>query len=205
MKRAVIMGVAALIAAAYIAIAAIEVRKQQKRLVASQQTVQALMVDVERYRTSDSLNAAKAGVLTLRLSEMERYRAEDMKLIESLRVKKRELEQVTSVQMQTIAALKGQVRDSVVVIHNTVSLVDSVQVLDVSDEWIDLHGVICQNGDFDGTLEVRDSLLIVETVQRKRFLGFLWRTKHIKGREIDVVSKSPYTSIIGVESILIDK
>jgi hypothetical protein len=203
MKRAVIMGVAALIAAAYIAIEAIKVRKQQKRLVASQQTVQALMADVERYRTSDSLNAAKASVLSLRLSEMERYRAADMKLIESLKVKKKELEQVTSVQLQTIAALKGQVRDSVVVIHNTVSLVDSVQVLDVSDEWIDLHGVIYQDGIFDGTLEVRDSLMVVETVQRARFLGFLWRTKRVKSREIDVVSKNPYSNIIGVESVLI--
>ncbi len=203
MKRVVLMGVAALIAAALIAIAAIEVRKQQKRLVTSQATIQALLADVERYRTSDSLNAAKAQVLSFRLSEMERYRAEDIKLIESLKVKKQELEQVTSVQLQTIATLKGQVRDSVVVIHDTVSLVDSVKVLDVSDEWIDLHGVIYQDGIFDGTLEVRDSLLVVETVQRARFLGFLWRTKRVKSREVDVVSKNPYSNIVGIESVLI--
>ena len=205
MKGIILAVIAWLSFTAVFVISCVEVRTLNGRLSTSQRTVQALMGDVERYRTSDSLNAAKAGVLSLRLSEMERYRAEDMKLIESLRVKKRELEQVTSVQMQTIAALKGQVRDSVVFIHNTISLVDSVQVLDVSDEWIDLHGVIYQDGIFDGTLEVRDSLLIVETVQRKRFLGFLWRTKHIKSREIDVVSKNPYTSIIGVESILINK
>ena len=54
---------------------------------------------------------------------------------------------------------------------------------------------------FSGTLEVRDSLLVVETVQRKRFLGFLWKTKRVKSREIDVVSKNPYTDIVGVESI----
>ena len=181
----------------------VKIQGLNERISASQQTVQALMADVERYRTSDSLNAAKASVLSLRLSEMERYRAADMKLIESLKVKKKELEQVTSVQLQTIAALKGQVRDSVVVIHNTVSLVDSVQVLDVSDEWIDLHGVIYQDGIFDGPLEVRDSLMVVETVQRARFLGFLWRTKRVKSREIDVVSKNPYSNIIGVESVLI--
>lgn len=183
----------------------VEVRTLNGRLSASQRTVQALMGDVERYRTSDSLNAAKAGVLSLRLSEMERYRAADVKLIESLEVKKKELEQVTSVQLQTIAALKGQVRDSVVIVHNTVSLVDSVQVLDVSDEWIDLHGVIYQDGAFDGTLEVRDSLLVVETVQRARFLGFLWRTKRVKSREVDVVSKNPYTAIMGVESTIIEQ
>lgn len=205
MKRVVLTAVPALVAGVITTVAIIGVAELRTRLYTSQQTVQALMVDVERYRTSDSLNAAKASVLSLRLSEMERYRAADMKLIESLKVKKKELEQVTSVQLQTIAALKGQVRDSVVIVHNTVSLVDSVQVLDVSDEWIDLHGVIYQDGSFDGTLEVRDSLLVVETVQRARFLGFLWRTKRVKSREVDVVSKSPYTAIMGVESTIIEQ
>lgn len=205
MKGIILAVIAWLSFTALFVIYCVEVRTLNGRLSASQRTVQALMGDVERYRTSDSLNAAKAGVLSLRLSEMERYRAADMKLIESLEVKKKELEQVTSVQLQTIAALKGQVRDSVVIVHNTVSLVDSVQVLDVSDEWIDLHGVIYQDGAFDGTLEVRDSILVVETVQRARFLGFLWRTKRVKSREVDVVSKNPYTAIMGVESTIIEQ
>lgn len=205
MKGIILAVIAWLSFTALFVIYCVEVRTLNGRLSASQRTVQALMGDVERYRTSDSLNAAKAGVLSLRLSEMERYRAADMKLIESLEVKKKELEQVTSVQLQTIAALKGQVRDSVVIVHNTVSLVDSVQVLDVSDEWIDLHGVIYQDGAFDGTLEVRDSLLVVETVQRARFLGFLWRTRRVKSREVDVVSKNPYTAIMGVESTIIEQ
>lgn len=205
MKGVVLTAVPALVAGVITTVAIIGVAELRTRLYTSQQTVQALMVDVERYRTSDSLNAAKASVLSLRLSEMERYRAADMKLIESLKVKKKELEQVTSVQLQTIAALKGQVRDSVVIVHNTVSLVDSVQVLDVSDEWIDLHGVIYQDGAFDGTIEVRDSLLVVETVQRARFLGFLWRTRRVKSREVDVVSKNPYTAIMGVESTIIEQ
>lgn len=205
MKGIILAVIAWLSFTALFVIYCVEVRTLNGRLSASQRTVQALMVDVERYRTSDSLNAAKASVLSLRLSEMERYRAADMKLIESLKVKKKELEQVTSVQLQTIAALKGQVRDSVVIVHNTVSLVDSVQVLDVNDEWIDLHGVIYQDGAFDGTLEVRDSLLVVETVQRARFLGFLWRTRRVKSREVDVVSKNPYTAIMGVESTIIEQ
>ena len=205
MKGIILAVIAWLSFTAVFVISRVEVRTLNGRLSASQRTVQALMGDVERYRTSDSLNAAKAGVLSLRLSEMERYRAADMKLIESLKVKKKELEQVTSVQLQTIAALKGQVRDSVVIVHNTVSLGDSVQVLDVSDEWIDLHGVIYQDGAFDGTLEVRDSLLVVETVQRARFLGFLWRTKRVKSREVDVVNKNPYTVIMGVESTIIEQ
>lgn len=161
----------------------------------------ALLGEVERYRTRDSLNAVKAEVLSLKLSEMERYRAEDIKTIESLKIRKRDLEQVTTMQMQTIAELRGTVADTVVMVRE---VHDTVQVLHVSDEWIDLHGII-NRGVFDGTLEVRDSLLIAETVERARFLGFLWRTKRIKSRQIDVTNKNPYSTIVGVESIIIEQ
>lgn len=162
-----------------------------------------LMQDIERYRTSDSLNAAKVGVLSLKLSEMEDLRAEDIKTIESLKIKKKELEQITTMQMRTIANIKGEVRDSIV--YRDKIIRDTVKALNVSDDWIDLHGVIYEDGIFDGTLEVRDSLTIVETVQRKRFLGFLWRTKRIKSREVDVVNKNPYSQIVGLESITIEQ
>lgn len=163
----------------------------------------ALMQDIEQYRTSDSLNAAKVGVLSLKLSEIEDLRAEDIKTIESLKIKKRELEQVTTMQMQTIANIKGEVRDTIIYVNNIMQ--DTLWTLDVSDEWIDLHGVIGKDRAFDGTLEVRDSLTIVETVQRKRFLGFLWKTKKVKSREIDVVNKNPYSEIVGLESIRIEQ
>ena len=161
----------------------------------------ALLQDVERYRTSDSLNAAKAEVLSLKLSELERYRAEDMKVIESLKIRKKDLEQVTAIQLQTIADLRGTVADTIVMERE---VNDTVQVLHVSDEWIDLHGIVA-DGAFDGTLEVRDSLLIAETVKRARFLGFLWRTKRVKSRHIDVINKNPYSTIVGVESIIIEQ
>lgn len=160
----------------------------------------ALLRDVEHYRTQDSLNAVKAEVLSLKLSEMERYRAEDMKTIESLKIRKKDLEQVTTMQMQTIAELRGTVADTVVMVRE---VRDTVQVLHVSDEWIDLHGIVA-DGAFDGTLEVRDSIYIVESVQRARFLGFLWRTKRIKSREVDVMNKNPYTEIMSIESIIIE-
>lgn len=161
----------------------------------------ALLRDVERYRTSDSLNAVKTEVLSLKLSEMERYRAEDLKTIESLKLRKKDLEQVTTMQMQTIADLRGTVADTVVMVRE---VRDTVQVLHVSDEWIDLHGIVA-DGAFDGTLEVRDSIYIVESVQRARFLGFLWRTKRVKSREVDVMNKNPYTEIMGIESIIIEQ
>lgn len=162
----------------------------------------ALLQDVERYRTQDSLNVAKVGVLSLKVAELEKYRAEDAKLLKSLNIRNRDLEQMTKAQTRMIADLHGTVADTVVIVKE---VVDSTALsLSVHDAWIDLHGIVYDGG-FDGTLEVRDSLVIVESVERKRFLGFLWRTKKVKSRSVDVVSKNPYTEIMGVESIQISQ
>lgn len=169
-----------------------------------QGNTETLLQDVETYRTKDSLNAAKVGVLELKLSEFERYRASDAELIKNLQTKNRELERVTTTQMETINELRATVRDSVVyLLGDTVTTV--LRCVDIVEPYFELHGCATPDGQFTGTHINRDSLLIVETVQYKRWLGFLWKTKKIKNREIDVISRNPHTKIIGVEYIEIEK
>lgn len=163
-----------------------------------------LLQDVSRYQTKDSLNAAKVGVLELKLSEFEKYRASDAELIKTLQTKNRELERVTTTQMETINELRATVRDSIVYLPgDTVTTV--LRCVDIVEPWFELHGCATPDGQFTGTHINRDSLLIVETVQYKRWLGFLWKTKKIKNREIDVISRNPHTKIMGVEYIEIEK
>lgn len=163
-----------------------------------------LLQDVETYKTKDSLNAAKVGVLELKLSEFERYRASDAELIKTLQTKNRDLERVTTTQMETINELRATVRDSVVYLPgDTVTTI--LRCVDIVEPYFELHGCATPDGQFTGTHINRDSLLIVETVQYKRWLGFLWKTKKIKNREIDVVSKNPATKILGVEFVTIEK
>ena len=163
-----------------------------------------LLQDVSRYQTKDSLNAAKVGVLELKLSEFEKYRASDAELIKTLQTKNRELERVTTTQMETINELRATVRDSVVYLPgDTVTTI--LRCVDIVEPYFELHGCATPDGQFTGTHINRDSLLIVETVQYKRWLGFLWKTKKIKNREIDVVSKNPATKILGVEFVTIEK
>lgn len=163
-----------------------------------------LLQDVSRYQTKDSLNAAKVGVLELKLSEFEKYRASDAELIKTLQTKNRELERVTTTQMETINELRATVRDSVVYLPgDTVTTV--LRCVDIVEPWFELHGCATPDGQFTGAHINRDSLLIVETVQYKRWLGFLWKTKKIKNRQIDVVSKNPATKILGVEFVTIEK
>ena len=163
-----------------------------------------LLQDVSRYQTKDSLNAAKVGVLELKLSEFEKYRASDAELIKTLQTKNRELERVTTTQMETINELRATVRDSVVyLLGDTVTTV--LRCVDIVEPYFELHGCATPDGQFTGTHINRDSLLIVETVRYKRWLGFLWKTKKIKNREIDVISRNPHTKIMGVEYIEIEK
>ncbi len=163
-----------------------------------------LLQDVETYKTKDSLNAAKVGVLELKLSEFEKYRASDAELIKTLQTKNRDLERVTTTQMETINELRATVRDSVVYLPgDTVTTI--LRCVDIVEPYFELHGCATPDGQFTGTHINRDSLLIAETVQYKRFWGFLWKTKKIKNREIDVVSKNPATRILGVEFVTIEK
>ena len=163
-----------------------------------------LLQDVKTYQTKDSLNAIKVGNLELSLAEYKKYRADDLALIKTLQAKNRDLERVTTTQMETINELRATVRDSVVYLPgDTVTTV--LRCVDIVEPWFELHGCATPDGQFTGTHINRDSLLIVETVQYKRWLGFLWKTKKIKNRQIDVVSKNPATKILGVEFVTIEK
>ena len=161
-----------------------------------------LLQEVSMYQTEDSLNAAKVGVLELKLSEFEKYRTSDAELIKTLQTKNRDLEAVTTAQMKTIIELRGTVRDSIVYLPgDTVVL----RCVDISDPWFSLKGCTTPDGEFTGTFVNRDSILVAETIEYKRFLNFLWKTKKIKNREIDVISRNPHTKIMGVEYIEIEK
>lgn len=162
-----------------------------------------LLQEVSRYQTKDSLNAAKVGVLELKLSEFEKYRASDAELIKTLQTKNRDLQRVTTAQMETINELRANVRDSIVYLPgDTVTTV--LRCIEYSDKWVDFDGCIINNT-FSGKIITRDSLLITESVQYKRWLGFLWKTKRIKNREFDIVSKNPNSKITGFEVITIEK
>lgn len=178
-----------------------------KRLTAERDkyrnNTETLLQDVRTYQTKDSLNAAKVGNLMLKASEYEKFRADDLALIKTLQTKNRDLERVTTTQMETINELRANVRDSIVYLPgDTVTTV--LHCIEYSDKWVDFDGCIINNT-FSGKIITRDSLLITESVQYKRWLGFLWKTKRIKNREFDIVSKNPHTKITGFEVITIEK
>ena len=160
-----------------------------------------LMGDVEKYRVRDSLSAARVQSLELSAKEFERFRAEDAKLIRELKGKNRDLAAVNKTQAQTIIELRSAPKDTTVIRDSV--LVPAVAV-HCGDAWFDFDGILTPD-EFTGTLTNRDSLVVAESVKYKRFLGFLWKTKKVKDRRVDVVSKNPHTEIQSVEHVVIEK
>ena len=178
-------------------------RKVKAERNAYRNNTETLLSDTERYRTRDSLSAISVRSLELKLSEFERFRAEDAALIRTLRADRQRLEQVTTAQLQTIYDLQGRVRDSIVYRDNLIT--DTLRCIDIAGQWFDLHGCADRSGAFFGTFVNRDSLMYVEYVVPKRFLGFLWKTKRIKERRQEIVSRNPHTEVLSVEFVTIRK
>lgn len=167
-----------------------------------QHNTEVLLNDVEFYKVQDSLSAAKVENLELTLKEFQRFRSEDAALIKSLQKKNRDLASVNKTQSETIIALQSLPEDTVIITKDSL-IVPAVRV-HCGDAWYDFDGLLTKEM-FTGTLQSRDSLIVAETVKYKRFLGFLWKTKEVKDRQVDVVSKNPHTEILGVEYVTISK
>lgn len=166
-----------------------------------QTNTETLLTDIEHYRVNDSLNVARVGALELTLKEYKRFRADDAELIQSLRSKIKNLQNVTAAQLETILDLQAMPKDTVVIRD---SIPVKAQSIKVHDNWFDFYGVYT-NDNFVGRLFNRDSLLLTQYIEYKRFLGFLWKTGRIKDKQFNILSKNPHTQITGFEYIEIEQ
>ena len=160
-----------------------------------------LLSDVETYRVRDSLSAARVQSLELTVKEYERFRADDAALIKQLKQRNRDLAAVNKTQSQTIIDLRATPVDTVVLVRD--SIITPAVAVHCGDAWFDFDGILTAD-QFTGKLTNRDSLLLAETVKYRRFLGFLWKTRRVQDRQLDVVSRNPHTEIMNVEHIVIE-
>lgn len=148
-----------------------------------------LILKTRNYQIQDSLNVAQIKSLELTVKEFKTYREKDAKLIKSLKIRNKDLEALVNTKLET--------RDTILVaVHDTVS---GIATFNYTSTWTDLSGTIDMIKD---TMQVnitnREDLEIIESVTRKRFLGFLWYCKKLESRKIDVVSHNPNTTIKNV-------
>ena len=89
----------------------------------------------------------------------------------------RDLRRVATAQMRKQSRIAGNRRDSVVYLPgDTVTTI--LRCVDIVEQMVWVARMSPRpDGQFTGTYKPEDSLVIVETLQYKRFWGFLWKTK----------------------------
>ncbi len=186
-----------------------KLKEENTRLLSNQEILltqkQTIMAESQAYRVSDSLNAAKVSELQFTFKEYKKYRAQNLQLIEQLKVKKSDLQKVIDSQTETINSLSAKLNDSIR-IDTVINIADTLKCFDYKSKWTDVSGCIDLKHDgINLRIKNRESLKIVETVVYKRFLGFLWKTNKVKDRQVDVVSENPNTTIINLDYVSIKR
>lgn len=160
---------------------------------------------VKAYRVSDSLNACQVAALRLTADEYKKLYSDEHELVRQLQADKVGLMATVALQQKTVQSLQASLKP--VYVRDTMFVViDTVHCFSYSDKWTDISGCIS-----DSTLTVdlttRDELLIVESAQRKRFLGIPLSIKWFgyKSRTIDAVNKNPNTVITCIDYKTIEK
>lgn len=158
--------------------------------------------EFETYNLKNSERVAtEAFSRNMELEEFKKLRAEDLKTIEQLRTRKRDIQTVTKIEFLHSDTIRVPVIQKETITKN---IRDTLNCLKIDSEYLKLD--ICEKGGiFTGSYSVFDKITIVETVKKKRFLGFLWKTKRIKNRKIDIISDNPKMKITGVEHLKIEE
>ena len=181
-------------------------KKLRRERDAYHNNTEVLLSEVERYQTKSGEQAVRVGELQLRVAELERYRADDAALIRDMGVKKKELEQLTKIQQQTIYKLQGKARDTVFVEVTPDRAAEvPARCAEHHDEWLDFSCCIFPDNSYKADVISRDRITYVERVKYARFLGFLWRTKRVKSRDQSIINHNPHAEIIDAEFITIRK
>lgn len=202
MKKYLIVALVALAVIAALGILIHQNKKLRRERDAYRNNTEVLLGEVEHYQTKSGEQAVRVGELQLRVAELERYRADDAALIRDMGVKKKELEQLTKIQQQTIYKLQGETRDTVFV-EGAAEV--PARCAEHHDEWLDFSCCIFPDNSYKAEINSRDRITYVERVQYARFLGFLWRTKRVKSRDQSIVNHNPHAEIIDAEFITIRK
>lgn len=176
---------------------------KENKLLKNNQEV--LLDSNKSYKVRDSLNAVNAKLFELKMSELKKYREEDMRLINDLKLSKSQLEKIISLKTETINSLKAALKDSIV--RDTVTnQIDTLKCFNYKSVWIDVDG--CMHKD-SVNLQVknREKLKVIESLEKKKFWFMklpIWLFGY-KNKQLDIISLNPNTTITNVEYISVRK
>lgn len=176
---------------------------KENKLLKNNQEV--LLDSNKSYKVRDSLNAVNAKLFELKMSELKKYREEDMRLINDLKLSKSQLEKIISLKTETINSLKAALKDSVV--RDTITnQIDTLKCFNYKSVWIDVDGCIHKDS-VNLQVKNREKLKVIESLEKKKFWFMklpIWLFGY-KNKQLDVISLNPNTTITNVEYISVRK
>lgn len=165
--------------------------RNENKLLHNNQEV--FLDSIQKYKIADSLNAAKVNALTLTNKELKKHIADDVKLIKKLKADKPE----TVIKTETKTEYK---------IKTKLEYADTLKAFQYHTKWIDVIGLLNRDS-VNLQIKNREELLLVESLQKKKFLGIklpIWLFGY-KTKSLDATSKNPNTEITNIEYIQIRK
>lgn len=169
-----------------------EVKTEKKRLANNQE---ALLTDMETYKTEAGKNAVSVLRLELSKSELEKYNKDLTQTVSDLKIKISRIQSASTTATSTDYSITTPVRDSIV--YRDRLIPDTLKRITYNDDWLDLDGTI-QKGIFSGNIQSRDTLVQIVHRIPKKFLFFKWGTKAIRQ---EVTTKNPHSKIVYTQYI----
>lgn len=169
--------------------------RNENKLLHNNQEV--FLDSIQKYKIADSLSVAKVNALTLTNRELKQHITDDAKLIKKLKVDKPET--IIKTETKTEYKIKTEIKDSII-------YKDTLKAFKHHTKWIDVIGLLNKDS-VDLQIKNREELLLVESLQKKKFLGIklpIWLFGY-KAKSLDVTSKNPNTEITNIEYIQIYK
>lgn len=148
------------------------------------------------YKVRDSLSAVKIGSMQLTLDEYKALNSDSYSIIKELKGRNGDLESAVEASMMNEKVIHTYIRD-------TVLIGDTVQHFSYNDKWTSVTGFVKYPDSVYLQLRNKEYIRAVEVVEYKRFLGFLWKTRRVKSRDIKIMSDNPNTEIIDASYVRI--
>lgn len=177
-----------------------KLKAENQRLLANQEQ---LLLEAEEqlqnYKVLDSLNAVTIKALRLTADEYKASNIKNSQIIKALVTDKQDLQRVIDAKTATVNELTAELKN--ITIKDTITqIIDTLKCFEYTSKWLDIKGCLdLAKNQVAIQSKSRESLKAIETVTYKRFLGFLWKTKQVKSRDLNIVSENPATTIINVD------
>lgn len=209
MNRNLVIALIAVLAVALLLLGANSRKQQEVARLSSD--LYALHDSLHTYKVLDSLNAAQTTALRLKTDEYRELYASEHELVKSLRADKVGLLSTIAMQQKTVLALQSALQpvfktDTVGTDSITLIVHDTIYCFGYKDKWVDLSGCV-EDSIVNINLTTYDELLIVESAQRKRFLGIPLPISWFgyKSHTIDAVNMNPNAVITNINYKTIEK